>query len=51
MKFEEYLREVHAAQYIGTDDNMGDDFERWLEDLDKAELMEAAEEVIEKNAK
>lgn len=29
-KFEDYLRQLHANQYEGFDDNMYDDFEKWL---------------------
>lgn len=28
--FEDFLQEKHAEQYVGTDDNMPDDFNRWL---------------------
>lgn len=31
--FEDYLREQHAEQYVGTDDMMPDDFSNWLQDL------------------
>ena len=30
MNFEDFLKEQHAADYMGTDDNMPDDFEDWL---------------------
>jgi len=33
-EFEDFLQEVHGEQYIGTDDMMPDDFEKWLQDLD-----------------
>lgn len=36
---ENYLKNIHADQYTGTDDNMSDDFESWLEDLDTEELL------------
>lgn len=32
-EFEEYLRDVHAEDYIGTDDDMPDAFEGWLENM------------------
>lgn len=35
--------EVHAEQYHGTDDDMPDDYERWLEDLDKQMLITEAQ--------
>lgn len=41
--FEEHLMEVHAEQYHGPDDNMPDDYERWLEDLDKQMLITEAQ--------
>lgn len=41
--FEEHLMEVHAEQYHGTDDDMPDDYERWLEDLDKQMLITEAQ--------
>lgn len=30
---EEKLQEIHAEQYQGFDDDMPEDFDRWLEDL------------------
>lgn len=41
--FEDYLKDIHAEDYHGTDDDMPDDFERWLENLDNNDLMEYAE--------
>lgn len=35
---EEKLKEVHASDYSGTDDDMPDAFEGWLEDLTYEEL-------------
>jgi succinate dehydrogenase flavin-adding protein (antitoxin of CptAB toxin-antitoxin module) len=32
--FEDYLKEVHAQQYHGLDDEMTDDFEKFLDNLD-----------------
>jgi len=31
--FEEYLQEIHAQDYHGTDDDMPDSFDEWLTDL------------------
>ncbi len=45
---EKYLMEVHANQYHGTDDDMIDDYERWLGELDVAEVMDYAEQIIYK---
>ena len=33
-EFEEYLKDVHAENYHGTDDDMPDNFEGWLENMD-----------------
>lgn len=44
--FEDYLKEIHAEQYHGTDDDMVDDYEAWLETLDVGEVMEYAEKAI-----
>ena len=33
-EFEDFLQEVHGEQYVGTDDMMDDDYEKWLQDLD-----------------
>lgn len=41
--FEDYLQEKHAAQYQGLDDEMGEDFEEWLEGLDTDTILEYAE--------
>jgi hypothetical protein len=38
--FEKYLRDVHAKQYTGLDDDMPDNFDTWLESLESAEVME-----------
>jgi hypothetical protein len=44
--FEDFLKDKHAEQYHGLDDNMSDDFDRWLEDLDGSEYMAYAEEAL-----
>lgn len=46
--FEEYLKEVHAKTYTGTDDNMQEDFECWLANLDEIDLMELANDAFGK---
>jgi len=48
--FEEYLQEVHAKNYMGTDDNMPDDFERWLGELDNNDLIDLANKAMTENA-
>lgn len=41
--FEEYLIDKHASQYIGIDDDMGEDCGDWLAGLDTQELIDYAE--------
>ncbi len=38
--FENYLMDIHGTGYIGTDDNMPDAFEDWLQNLDIDTLIE-----------
>lgn len=42
--FEQYLQMIHAKQYQGLDDEMPDDYEGWLMDLDKEDIIDYAEE-------
>ncbi len=44
--FENYLMEIHAKDYIGTDDDMPDDYENWLDNVDKNELIEFASKAL-----
>jgi len=44
MTFEEYLTEVHAEGYMGTDDDMPISFDIWLTDLQVDDLMTYAQE-------
>lgn len=37
-KEEEMLKEAHSKQYTGTDDNMPDDYESWLQELPLEDL-------------
>lgn len=41
--FENYLQEVHAEDYLGTDDDMPDAFDYWVTNLDNAELLDLCE--------
>lgn len=41
--FEDYLKQVHAAQYEGLDDDMPDDFDHWFTGLEIQELYDYAE--------
>ena len=44
--FEDYLKEIHAKEYHGTDDAMSDAFEAWLMEWDTNEIMEHADEAM-----
>jgi hypothetical protein len=44
--FENYLMEIHARDYIGTDDDMPDNYEYWLDNVDKNELIEYANKAL-----
>ena len=44
MNFEDFLKERHADNYIGTDDDMSDDFDRFLENLQIDETIKLADE-------
>ena len=46
-KFEDYLMEIHAKQYIGLDDEMSDDYEKWVSELDCNDIIEYAGKAIE----
>ena len=39
MTFEDYLKDYHAKKYTGTDDNMPDAYEAWIEELDLDSLL------------
>ena len=41
-RFEDYLMLKHGEQYGGLDDEMPDDYEKWLADLDVQELIDYA---------
>jgi hypothetical protein len=38
--FEEYLEGMHADDYTGTDDDMPEDFNHWLEDFDVNDILQ-----------
>ena len=42
--FEDYLKQIHADQYEGLDDDMPDAFENWLTDLQVDDVIAYAEE-------
>jgi hypothetical protein len=37
---EDELAELHAKSYMGTDDQMSDDFDRWLSELTYGDLLD-----------
>lgn len=41
--FEIFLQDKHAAQYVGIDDDMPDDFDNWLQELDPDEWIHFGE--------
>ena len=41
--FEDYLQEQHAKQYVETDEIMSDNYNDWLDNLDKQEVIDYAE--------
>lgn len=45
--FEDFLQEKHAWQYEGLDDEMPDDYERWLTELDITDVIKWADEYAE----
>lgn len=43
-EFQEYLKEIHSKHYMGTDDDMSDNFDTWLSRLDTSELIYYADD-------
>lgn len=41
---EDFLKDKHAEEYMGTDDNMPDAFDDWMGNLDVQEVMDYATE-------
>jgi epoxyqueuosine reductase QueG len=41
--FEDFLQDIHAAGYHGTDDDMPDAYEHWVCSLDGQEIMDYAQ--------
>jgi hypothetical protein len=46
--FLNFLQDKHADGYMGTDDNMPEDFERWVSELDTDILIDWADEYADK---
>ena len=44
--FTDYLQEIHARNYHGTDDNMPDSFEAWISELQVDDLIKYADKVM-----
>jgi len=44
--FEDYLKEIHAQDYHGTDDDMPDAFEEWASELDDEQVEKHSNEWI-----
>ena len=42
--FENYLMEVHAEDYHGTDDDMIDNFNAWVENQEASDILQLAED-------
>ena len=50
--FEDFLMDKHGEQYCGLDDDMQEDFERWIcEELDTQEIIDFADEYVVKMIK
>ena len=43
MTFEQFLRNIHADNYHGTDDDMSDSFDKWLTDLQADDFIKYGE--------
>jgi hypothetical protein len=46
--FEDFLKEWHGQDYHGTDDDMSDAYEAWLESLEQQSLLELGDSAIRK---
>ena len=46
MTFNEYLQTEHSMGYMGTDDNMPQNFELWLSTIDIDELIQYADDYV-----
>ena len=44
--FENYLKDIHAKNYMGTDDNMSGSFDHWLSNLDVQEMLDFGEQAM-----
>lgn len=44
--FEDFLKEVHAREYMGLDDDMPDAFDVWLGDLNGEDYIRYGDEFV-----
>ena len=44
--FEEFLKDIHAKSYTGTDDDMQDDYEHWLSNLDIEQIIKYGNQAL-----
>lgn len=49
--FEDFLMEKHGDQYEGFKDNMTEDCDRWMSELDVQEIIDYADEYVDKMIK
>ena len=45
-RVDEYLQSVHAKDYVGTDDDMTDDYNNWLVELQVDDWLNSSEEAL-----
>lgn len=45
---EDYLKEKHAKEYIGTDDDMSDSFDNWLSELQIDDFIKYADQALKR---
>ena len=41
--FRDFLEDKHASDYMGLDDDMGEDYDNWVAELDDDELIDYGE--------
>lgn len=44
INFENYLRDIHAEDYTGTDDDMPDAFDNWLTEIQIDDVIKHADD-------
>lgn len=49
LEFESFLKDEHAKNYTGLDDDMPDSFENWLTNLEAGEYIDLANKAIKTN--